>query len=113
MCCEQDFCANYIGQELWLHALDWEHASEWRAAPAVVWEVAGERAGTVQAAEPLTYVKLDGAGHMVRLPAAAAAAAAAWLRRLCCVYAGMSFELVQGDAKRCCLSPGARSPALG
>ena len=45
---------------------DWEHASEWRAAPAEVWEVDGEKAGTVQAAEPLTYVKLDSAGHLVR-----------------------------------------------
>jgi len=62
---QQDFCCNYIGQEVWLNALDWERASEWQAAPAEVWDVDGERAGTVQAAEPLTYVKLDGAGHMV------------------------------------------------
>ena len=62
---QQDFCCNYIGQELWLNALDWERASEWQATMPEVWEVDGERAGTVQAAEPLTYVKLDGAGHMV------------------------------------------------
>ncbi len=63
----QDFCANYKGQEVWLNALDWERASEWQAASPEVWEVDGERAGTVQAAEPLTYVKLDGSGHLVRL----------------------------------------------
>ena len=83
--CRQDFCANYIGQELWLDALDWERASEWRAAPPEVWEVDGERAGTVQAAEPLTYVKLDGAGHMVSallvtVKCMVLRAAAAWLR---------------------------------
>ena len=55
---------------MWLNALDWERALEWRAAPAEVWEVDGERAGTVQAAEPLTYVKLDGSGHLVRLAVA-------------------------------------------
>jgi len=63
----QDFCANYKGQEVWLNALDWERASEWQATVPEVWEVDGERAGTVQAAEPLTYVKLDGSGHLVRL----------------------------------------------
>ena len=63
----QDFCANYKGQEVWLNALDWERASEWQATLPEVWEVDGERAGTVQAAEPLTYVKLDGSGHLVRL----------------------------------------------
>ena len=83
--CRQDFCANYIGQELWLDALDWERASEWRAAPPEVWEVDGERAGTVQAAEPLTYVKLDGAGHMVSallvtVKCMVLRAAAGWLR---------------------------------
>ncbi len=65
MSAQQDFCANYKGQELWLNALDWERALEWREAPAEVWAVDGERAGTVQTAEPLIYVKLDGAGHLV------------------------------------------------
>ena len=50
---------------MWLNAMDWERALEWRSAPAEAWEVDGERAGTVQAAGPLTYVKLDSAGHMV------------------------------------------------
>lgn len=45
--------------------MDWEHASEWRTTPAEVWEVEDERAGSVQAVEPLTYVKLDSAGHLV------------------------------------------------
>ena len=63
----QDFCANYIGQDMWLNALEWERASEWRAAPVEAYEVDGERAGTVKAEEPLTYIKLDGAGHLVRL----------------------------------------------
>ena len=62
----QDWCANYIGQGWWLDALDWERAAEWRAAPEEVWEVSGEKAGSSKTAEPLTYVKVDGAGHMVR-----------------------------------------------
>ena len=65
----QDWCANYIGQGWWLDALDWERAAQWQSAPEEVWEVDGEKAGTVKTAEPLTYVKVDAAGHMVRLVA--------------------------------------------
>ena len=49
-----------------MEALDWERAADWNAAPREDWEVDGEKAGTSQVAEPLTFVTVDNAGHMVR-----------------------------------------------
>ena len=51
-----------------MEALEWERAADWNAAPREDWEVDGEKAGTSQVAEPLTFVTVDDAGHMVGIP---------------------------------------------
>ncbi len=70
-CCacliRQDFICNEVGNRWWVEALEWERAADWNAAPREDWEVDGEKAGTAQVAEPLTFVTVDNAGHMVRL----------------------------------------------
>ena len=55
-----------VGNKWWVDAMQWERAGDFSAAPEEVWEVDGERAGTVQSAEPLTFVKVEDAGHLVR-----------------------------------------------
>ncbi len=62
----QDFICNEVGNRWWVEALEWERAADWNAAPREDWEVDGEKAGTSQVAEPLTFVTVDDAGHMVR-----------------------------------------------
>ncbi len=64
--CPQDFICNEVGNRWWVEALEWERAADWNAAPREDWEVDGQKAGTSQVAEPLTFVTVDDAGHMVR-----------------------------------------------
>jgi len=64
--CVQDLTCNVVGNKWWVEALQWERAGEFNAAPEEVWEVDGEQAGTVQSAEPLSFVKVADAGHLVR-----------------------------------------------
>ena len=65
--CVQDFICNEVGNRWWVEALEWVRAADWNAAPREDWEVDGEKAGTAQVAEPLSFVTVDNAGHMVRL----------------------------------------------
>lgn len=62
----QDLICNEIGNKWWVQDLEWTGAAEWNAAPEEAWRVAGEAAGTAQVAEPLSFVKVENAGHMVR-----------------------------------------------
>lgn len=64
-CQLQDFICNEVGNRWWVEALEWERAADWNAALREDWEVDGEKAGTSQVAEPLTFVTVDDAGHMV------------------------------------------------
>ena len=64
----QDLICNVIGNRWWVKDLEWEGAAAWNAAPEEPWSVDGEAAGTAQVAEPLSFVKVANAGHMVRTP---------------------------------------------
>ena len=69
-----------VGNKWWVEALQWERTAEFNAAPEEVWEVNGAKAGTVQAAEPLSFVKIADAGHLVRC------------HRRCCQRAGLDLS---------------------
>lgn len=80
----QDLICNEVGNKWWVQDLEWQGAADWNAAPEESWTVDGEKAGTAQVAEPLSFVKVDGAGHMVRIPPPPPA------RPRCCIYHGAS-----------------------
>ena len=65
--CAQDLICNEIGNKWWVQDLEWAGAADWNAAPEEPWRVDGEVAGSAQVAEPLSFVKVDNAGHMVRV----------------------------------------------
>lgn len=46
--------------------LEWTGADAFRASTAKEWTVDGEVAGLTRSAGKLTFVTVDGAGHMVR-----------------------------------------------
>jgi hypothetical protein len=46
--------------------MEWSGADSWRAAEEVEWNVVGSIAGSVKASGLLSFVKVKGAGHMVR-----------------------------------------------
>ncbi|KAI0086931.1 serine carboxypeptidase [Irpex rosettiformis] len=54
-----------IGVDKMLQLLDWTGKDAFRAADTRQWEVDGRVAGLIQSAERLTFVTIDGAGHMV------------------------------------------------
>jgi serine carboxypeptidase-like clade 4 len=62
----QDLTCNVVGNKWWVEALEWERSAEFNAAPEEPYEVDGSSAGTVQVAEPLSFVKIADAGHLVR-----------------------------------------------
>ena len=55
-----------LGNERWLDALAWSNASDFQAAHPKIWTVNSTHAGSVRAAGGLQFVKVLGAGHMVR-----------------------------------------------
>lgn len=61
----QDFICNVLGNRRWVDAMQWEHWREWVSAPNVTWNVDGEKAGLLTEVGPLSFLDLDGSGHMV------------------------------------------------
>ena len=61
----EDFICNWVGNQRWVDALPWYGKGQWAAAKEQEWEVDGGSAGTVKAVGPLSFVKVDAAGHMV------------------------------------------------
>lgn len=62
----QDFICNYVGNQQWVDVLPWHGAAKWPGAAEESWLVDGEQAGSVRAVGPLSFVRVFGAGHMVR-----------------------------------------------
>ena len=60
----EDFICNWVGNKQWVDVLPWHGATQWGQAPERPWAVEGAKAGSVQAVGPLSFVKIDGAGHM-------------------------------------------------
>ncbi len=67
----EDFICNWVGNQRWVDSLPWYGKGQWAATTEQEWMVDGESAGTAKAVGPLSFVKVDAAGHMVRTFAAA------------------------------------------
>lgn len=67
----EDFICNWVGNQRWVDSLPWYGKGQWAATTEQDWMVDGESAGTAKAVGPLSFVKVDAAGHMVRTLAAA------------------------------------------
>ena len=61
----EDFICNWVGNQRWVDTLPWYGKGQWAAAQDQDWAVDGKAAGTAKAVGPLTFVKVDAAGHMV------------------------------------------------
>jgi cathepsin A (carboxypeptidase C) len=60
-----DWICNHVGNEAWTLDLEWSGHDEFSAQPLREWRVDGKTAGTTRSAKGLTFVTIDGAGHMV------------------------------------------------
>ena len=65
---DQDLICNWLGNRRWVDQLDWSGASDWNSTDDFEWAVHGSKAGLVHESGPLSFVKVYGAGHMVRHP---------------------------------------------
>jgi carboxypeptidase C (cathepsin A) len=60
-----DWGCNHVGNEAWTTALEWSGREAFAAQPLREWIVDGKTAGSVRSAKGLTFLKVEGAGHMV------------------------------------------------
>lgn len=60
-----DWICNWVGNERWTLALDWNGKNEFGKLGLREWDVEGKRAGRVRSSGGLTYATVEGAGHMV------------------------------------------------
>lgn len=62
-----DWICNEIGNWAWVSVLDWTGGKEFNQAETRDWEVDGKVAGETRSSGLLTWVTIDGAGHLVSL----------------------------------------------
>ena len=63
---KNDWTCNWLGNEHWTLALEWNEGDGFRAEPLRDWKVAGKVAGSTRTKGGLTFATIEGAGHMVR-----------------------------------------------
>ena len=73
---KQDTACNYVGGFAVAETLPWKGQAEFSNKPMEPLEIAGVEAGQTKSAGGLTWMQVDGAGHMVGMNAPAANAAA-------------------------------------
>ena len=61
-----DWVCNHVGNEAWTLALEWSGHDEFSTQSLREWKIDGRAVGTTRSAKGLTFVTIDGAGHMVR-----------------------------------------------
>lgn len=61
-----DWICNHVGNQKWTEELEWSGHDEFVSMPLREWIVDGKRAGLTRSANGLTYLTIDGGGHMVR-----------------------------------------------
>ncbi|KAG8928674.1 hypothetical protein FRC02_006619 [Tulasnella sp. 418] len=80
-----DWICNWIGNKAWTEQLDWTGKEAFNAESLRDWSIGGtsERAGLTRSANGLTFLTVDGAGHMVPLdkPVEALVMLNRWLNR--------------------------------
>ena len=62
---KEDFICNYLGGQEWVNATKWDGMKQFDAAPYKDWHVDGKVAGEVKSYDKLTFLQVEGAGHMV------------------------------------------------
>ncbi|KAJ3110963.1 hypothetical protein HDU96_006114 [Phlyctochytrium bullatum] len=64
---DSDYICNWMGNEAWTLALEWEGKEGFNAAPEVAWtsKITGRKAGTYRKYEGLAFLRVFEAGHMV------------------------------------------------
>lgn len=62
---DKDFICNWVGQTMWLNALEWSGQENYLEADTRSWTVDGVPAGEVKNADGLTFLRVYDAGHMV------------------------------------------------
>ena len=62
---KEDFICNYLGGQEWVNATKWDGMKEFNAAPYKDWHVDGKVAGELKSYDKLTFLQVEGAGHMV------------------------------------------------
>ncbi|THU80417.1 peptidase S10, serine carboxypeptidase [Dendrothele bispora CBS 962.96] len=60
-----DWLCNWIGNEKWTLALEWNGKAEFANTPLREWKVNGKRAGRTRSAGKFTFATVEGAGHAV------------------------------------------------
>jgi serine carboxypeptidase-like clade 4 len=60
-----DYVCNYLGGHEWVSTMKWHGQSDFNSVKSSSWIVNGTEAGTVQAADGLTFLAVNNAGHLV------------------------------------------------
>lgn len=64
---DQDYICNWLGNQAWVRKLDWAHKADFNAAKVEDWTAVDGKApaGTKQASNGFTFLRVYDAGHMV------------------------------------------------
>merc|ERR1712039_1051407 len=62
---DQDFICNWLGNEKWTLALNWEHKAEFNAASKKPFVVSGKEVGALRSHANFHFLRVYQAGHMV------------------------------------------------
>lgn len=63
---KEDFICNYLGGAGWTNATDWKNKAEFDKATLQPWKTAdGTVVGQAKSGGGLSFVQVEGAGHMV------------------------------------------------
>ncbi|XP_057456083.1 serine carboxypeptidase-like [Lotus japonicus] len=78
---EYDLICNWLGNSRWVHAMEWSGQKEFGESPTVKFFVDGAEAGSLNSYGPLSFLKVNGAGHMVPMdqPKAALQMLTSWM----------------------------------
>jgi len=60
-----DLICNYVGGEMWTSAMQWSGQPGFVSAQYAPWVISGQTAGYFKGYEGLTWLEVEGAGHMV------------------------------------------------
>lgn len=62
-----DYICNWLGNQAWTLQLDWPGKEGFVKAPVTSWMVDGKKAGELRTYKGFSFLRVDGAGHMVPL----------------------------------------------
>ncbi|XP_058755082.1 serine carboxypeptidase-like [Vicia villosa] len=76
-----DLICNWLGNSQWVHAMKWSGQEQFGASKTVPFLVDGKNAGSLNSYGPLSFLKVNGAGHMVPMdqPKAALQMLVTWI----------------------------------